>query len=294
MKIYFFYYPVEWTTDSLGLALKNIAEENGGEYIPVHYRPGEWFIDRVEPTKDPVLVFFIYESKRQKEDFDNLFMKCPNAKTIQVACDSQDDYGKTGYAIQPYVSLHLDLIEEYVERIRHQSFPAELLWWTISKNLYNYITGINNIVDKDNDFICLCKPTFERLVFFNSIKRKDRSILSFLDCYNTEEFINIYMRSRFTLGITHSSHSGHPVRSIKAFRDWIGPLCNSVLVYDDHPQMVKYFSDIIPFYKYNDVDSLLRTIDTIDPNIILAQQEWISKNLLETQLTSIFERYGLK
>ena len=283
---------------SLGLALDNMSKKFNFEYIPKHYQPGQWHIDDVEPTNDDILVFFIYETKREPVDFQRLLQKCPNAKTVQISCDGQDDFGVTGYYNPEYINIHLDLIEEYADRMNEKGVKSELFWWTISEKTLDVINTSPD-VERNLDFICLCRIcTYEREWFFNQISTT-RKIIAGINCNDMHQVVSLYKRTKFTLGITHSTHSGHPKRSIKAFRDWIGPLCGSMLVYDDHPQICKYFSNFVPIYRYNEIDSLLSVTDFIRENqeqydlIVQHQQDWIKNNFIETQLLKIFTKYNL-
>jgi len=139
---------------------------------------------------------------------------------------------------------------------------------------------------------------------------------------NFETLFDMYNESLITLGTTSfpSDHRPKPkiiqrgyflhhdiveeLRHMKGMRDWIGPLLNSVLICDDHPDVATIMNDnydlVVPTYNYYDLESLQRLILTVLNNddfcheFLTRQKEWIRNNTFIKQLSRIFTKHNIR
>ncbi len=289
-------------TKTFNLALKNIAKKYGLDFVAHSC----WKYEELYniPHSDKETLFLTQLDTRQTpEDYLHIKEVLPNSKVILWGSDTH--YIESGpYAIQWPIDLFLDPMKEVVYFAK-KLFPSYHYWWTISQDIIDEISlqKFSNI--KEHDLICVCKlvPNLKiRNQFFNGLSAIDLSFLVNLNIFDMTTLYHKYNSSWFTLGITHSAMAGRveAKRSMKGFRDWIGPFCGSVLIYDDFPDLLEEFKekDILPFYEYNKPSQVKELVTTLkgDHKLYLdyldKQKKWAYTHTLENQFESIFLKEG--
>ncbi len=294
-RIYFARVAYQWTELTFGYALKNIAGILNCEYIPVDHKEDRNFTP-IPSSNDKVVVFFYMDGARHPHLYHSFKDRCPNATLVQIGGDiiyCVDQFHKN-YGID----IHIDPNDSVIEELREKKCRAEKVHLTLSKTFGEYCRETAN-PRRTHDFICLAAHnTPYRALLFNKIGRTF-NLLTQLPDLTVEEVVRHYEKVKCTIGTTspcHDDGSGPPkLRSLKGFRDWIAPLCGNVLIYDDHPQLLKDWESIVPFYGYGDFESLCNLyrhlcFDEIVYNRYVNKQlKWIENNYLETQLLNVLK-----
>lgn len=290
-KLYFLYYPLMFVETTLDWALQDICKAKGIEYERILYGPGECHIN-IPPTDDPIVIFYIFDGKRGLNEYNYLQRNFRNAKIIQFSADTCYFMNENFYLADYFIET-MNTSKEEVANIAglENVFSFD---WSISQRMIDHIDSLYAPVEKSNDFICMCKSsTHFRREFFSNV-RDHFSLLTDLNEYNLDKIIEYYAKSKFTLGTTSSCLDGAPARSMKGMRDWIGCLCDSLLITDDYPQICESWPT--PNYEYGNVDSLIKLHDNLIqfPSIyngfLAEQKEWIHKNTTDIQLTKIINQ----
>ena len=263
-----------------GAALKNLSNKHGHKYL------FNSDLDKLEKTNEKSIIFQI-DSNECDERLDIIKEKIPNSKVIRIGMDSP--YCKElSKEFMRKVDIHLNLMSKFVDKTK-DFVESHITFCTISEKIIPLIKNDN--FNKTWHGICLCNiQTHQRYEFFSSLKDKYFDILININEHNFKKISNLYSHTWFVIGHTMSPYPGVYDRSMKGFRDWIGAFCNTVLVYDNHPDIEKYFGDFVPVYDYNNIASLLKVtqklicnpkkyIDTLE-----AQKSWVKDNTIELQL----------
>lgn len=168
-----------------------------------------------------------------------------------------------------------------------------------NREVYSRIPPNGYILDigcGGGDAICMCNvSTRQRYQFFKSLSDRKCSVFTDLKIRNLEKTKRLYEKCWCVIGHTMSPHEGIYTRSLKAWRDWIGPCTNTILIYDNHPTIVEYFDGIVPTYDYNNPYSFLDSLYTfiINPqkymDILNKQKSWLKNNTIEKQLLPLIE-----
>jgi hypothetical protein len=114
--------------------------------------------------------------------------------------------------------------------------------------------------------------------------------------WDPEHIYNDFSRSKFVLGTTSPCWWSN--RSMKGFRDWVGPICGTVLIYDNYPDVIKKYP-VCPTYNYDDFNSIEDLVTKIwsDPvlykKILDGQIEWIKENTIAIQLFKVLTKHGI-
>lgn len=206
-----------------------------------------------------------------------------------------------------HVDLWLDLVSDVVASYRNYGLNAELWHWTTSEWYVEELreqseagigSGVYKHPGKDErpvDLIGLFrnntdyrKKLWSNLEADGLLCTKSGQGIS----YEPNQLYWEYSRALLTLGTTSPSWTN--CRTIKGFRDWIGPLCGSMLIYDDHTQIRNEYKNLIPiFYNYYDpigdikfwVDSCKKVFDARDYQAIIdIQADWVRQNTIAKQL----------
>jgi hypothetical protein len=117
---------------------------------------------------------------------------------------------------------------------------------------------------------------------------------------NLEKIYRKYISSWFTLGTTsHNRPELTKEGTMKGFRDWIGPILNSLLIYDNHPNIIKLFPvDYIPLYSYGKFDEILNIVDQLKKDTWLykfflsQQKKWAIDNTIDKQLYKLLLKHN--
>lgn len=200
-----------------------------------------------------------------------------------------------------HVNLWLDLVQAVVDSYRHYGMNAALWHWTTSEwYVQEFCSIAAGLPAKDKgtrsvDLIGLFRNNTDyRKKLWAGLEaeglpcKKSGQGIS----YDPKELYDAYSSSLLTLGTTSPSWTN--CRTIKGFRDWIGPLCGSMLIYDNHPQIRNEYEHLIPiFYDYDDpigdikfwVDSCRNVFDAVScQTIIDIQADWVRQNTIVKQL----------
>ena len=267
-----------------GSALKNIAKELGTEY---KYTTSSNDIK----TQEKSLIVQI-DSNESAGILDELKKNIPNSYVIRICMDSpycielNEEYMRN-------VDHHLNLMSEYVDKTKN-FVKSDIFFCTLSESLYKFYQG--DMHNKQYHAISLCSvKTKERAAFFGHLTDRNYTVFAGLDLHNIKKIKEIYQKTWFSLGHTMSCHDGIYKRSMKGYRDWIAPCTNTLIIYDDHVDIKKYFDDIIPTYTYGNIDSILDLSFKLISNpkkyirFLEKQQEWLKNNTIEKQLLPLIK-----
>jgi hypothetical protein len=114
--------------------------------------------------------------------------------------------------------------------------------------------------------------------------------------FNLDNMYQQFSSSRIVLGT--SSPCWWSQRSMKGFRDWMGPICGTVLIYDDYPDVIKKYTTC-PIYKYDNFNTIAELFDRLvsDPELYsrtLAEQlEWAKNNTIAIQLYNALTKHNI-
>ena len=230
----------------------------------------------------------------------------PNSKVVILSSDAifYIDVRKEPQVDFKYVDLFLDVDPRCVEHYQKEGIKADLWMWTLSDWLFGcargyYLTHKLDQYEKKYDFIGVYNQdslTYGyRKNLLDYIKQNNLTFTSG-GCNGTYDgnllnLFNHYGMSKITLGTT--SHALHPdFHSFKGFRDWIGPVLGSMLIYDDFAQ--NYYKDIIPYYNYKTFDRLIDIATKVNPMEWLPLQlEWAYHNTIDKQLVRLLLAHNL-
>lgn len=289
----------------LGVLAKRIGYEYKG------YPLDQFAAGQVDTDTSPETLF-IFEgadlkvSWKTTKDIKAWF---PNAKLIALTGESKTyKYGYTHYTNNPTkefefydgydVDLWLDGNDEIVEDYRKKGLTVDYWMWTTSHFL------IDTFIDrprlpKTQDVICLIGHRGEyrhRLVQFMDQRYRCQWGKGAGDGnYDFEHLYQSFSGSWVVLGT--SSPCWWTNRSVKGWRDWLGPINGTVLIYDDYPDAVRKYP--CPFYKYEDFSSIVTLIESLknDPHlyatILNTQIEWIKNNTIAIQLYDRLTQYKI-
>ncbi len=295
--IYLLFVPHQFCQLTFEYALHDLAENIECDYTVTYYqKDNDRSLDYVPTTNDNILVFFYLDTQRKSAHFKKLKKRCPNATIVLIGGDMiyhLDEFHKN-YGVDYYIDANDIVIKELSEKKCH----VGKLYFTLSRRFGEFCESFAQTYrcEKNLDFVCLSKAgTDWRRGFFGGIKNIF-SIEYDLSLYDETEIVKLYKRSKFTLGTTSPCADEHNrCRSMKDFRDWIGPHCDSLLIYDDHEQIVKDFQDIVPTYHYGDIKSLEELYNMFSENRFLygeylqRQKEWIKNNYVDQQLKRVLQ-----
>ena len=177
--------------------------------------------------------------------------------------------------------------------------------WESRQFVYNVSTPVAEAFlstedpDKEYDGICLANfntnnesPRSKMKNYLNSIDYKlleggkDEN-------HEIEEIRSLYEKSKVCIGTsTRGQNPIHP-RGSKGFRDWIAPLCNIPLIYDDFTELNNFDVNIptYEFFKWEGIADLTNELyndKKLRKNIVEEQREFSLSHTLDKQLISIF------
>ena len=290
-------------------ALEAVSKHFNFEYMPFvingGWEDGNEVVDRLPELEDDVIFITTYDNGWTREHYDRIKNKMPKAKTVFLASDTHYD-GKTESGslvglqnIEWPLDLYLDTMKEVVQEAS-SLFTSAHYYWSISQTLIDKIESLELETAKRYDAICLCSTDNEsgvRKELFQALDEAGLWVLRNLDEHDLEKIFNLYSQSWITLGTTTSCMSSE-LRSMKGFRDWIAPLCGSLLIYDNFPDVVDIGS-FIPIYRYGHWQEAAQIIKDLKNNtslynmLIKKQRRWVLDNTLDKQLIRIFEEHLL-
>lgn len=313
MKIYSFAdwnVPCTYTTLAWGVqGLKNYLNAD------VHIYSYNELINRtinIDTDNNVLLIFEIGNPQHAGLNTYHLRQWFPNAKLIALCGDTQYyQFNNLNPQIDPNgIDLHLEITLSGVEWLKSKGAIADWWHWSISEQLIELATNYKKISNKTSDFVAN-KKQFDFIGVFHpntinntegwrhhAIKHIIANNLSFTngggdghydnDLYRLFEH---YICSWFTFGTT--SHN-HPLitknQSAKFFRDELGPILDSLLIYNNCELISKiYGADLLPLYDYDNYQSIIELYhkykDTDDYYRLLnLQKEWVVEHSFEKEL----------
>lgn len=278
------------------LALKNIAKQHNIKFSSCFYKSGyrEQLNDLVV-QEEPTLCFFEYNPDYNIKDYENTKSKFPNSKIVMFGGDVIY-YGRPAGIPWP-LDLLIDTMQEICNDRDKVAFPIEHYYWSVSETIIEQIenTQFDNI--KEKVLISLCRDaSSERTAFFSNLKENGYPVTWNLNLWQAEQIYKEYNKHKFSLGHTTPVWTGRN-RSMKGYRDWISPFTNTVLIYDDYPDILDIGKYIVPIYRYLDYKDCINLINAIDEDsklyneILLRQKEWARNNTLEKQIDKIVQKH---
>lgn len=291
-KIIFLYYKVQFVEYTLGFALSNIAAMHNIEYEECHYNDGEKHLN-IEIRPDyKYIVCFIYDPNRSEITLKQL-KRQQNVRLVQFGGDVHY------YRVDPnhfkHVHLHIDTMLRVQEEIEELGTSYAHYYWSISQKMIDMIKP--DKVEKTHDLICLCRNNTQyRNKFFKDIGNKYALKIN-LNEYDYDKIVEHYKSSLICLGTSSPCTNYWHKRSMKGFRDWIAPFCDTVLIYDDINEI--RLTDVVPMYKYDDMESLFGLIEEMKNDAdkrsfyIEKQKHWAVNNTIDNQLTNILRNKNI-
>lgn len=297
-----------WTT--IGKSIEFLGQLLGLDTII--YDDHEFKSKAIKPESDKVI--FIFEAGTPQhagysmKDMKELF---PDSVFIALSADAIIYIKELGYdqLDYNYVDILLDVEDEAVNYYTSRTpyLIGEKWLWTTSSWLigrakdsisFNVSLGIKR---GDFDFICVSimageyRQNLKKYLESKGFKLTNGGGSGHNDNDLTRLF-NHYYRSNITLGTT--SHNNPKIRGMKGFRDWIGPLIDAPLIYDDYNQVMYSYGVSVPYYDYNDFDSIIELYESLqDPTnrrlLLDKQKAWIINNTIEEQLFKVIKKHGI-
>ena len=293
MKIYTF---LDFNTSCIAGTMGGISNLN--YYIPTaevttyHYDALKNRTFDGDSGNDVLFIFEIGNPQHSNWTTKQLREKFPNAKFVAL-CSDTIYYQLNGLPFQmdpDGIDLHLEVMPQSVEWLNSKGIRAEFFRWGISDDLINKAlafasnTFFKDFADKlhdghsknlsykkDIDFIGVYHPgtiSNPQCWRHHAVKHIENNGYIFTQGGgnghqddNIERLLSHYTRSKFTLGT--SSHNRPELTRLgcmKFFRDELGPLLNSLLIYDKHPNVelrYNYGKEVVPLYDYDNFESIL-------------------------------------
>jgi hypothetical protein len=291
-------------------AFKNIAEENGFSYTAQRTpSSNEVFGDDLVSNNETVLVAMVFNPAVSSEQFAKIRAKFPNAKLMVFGGDMQ----YYGYKLQEGTDIFLDFTSSICRHIQAMNEKTNVykIMWTHSEDVIEISDHlfIPGEYTKKYDFLCpfrICCDDRRRLIqpILNKGFSLEANVLgdSLNDKVNfgdkclevrMQEMIEYYFQSRFLLGTTLSIWDGG-ARTMKGLRDVMAPLCGTVLIADNYPDMMEI--DCLPIYRnHQELFEIVEQLSSPETYsyILAKQQRWAETMSLEQQLTPILKTEGI-
>lgn len=197
--------------------------------------------------------------------------------------------------------LFLDLVDgAAVGFQRRHGVPANTWMWTPSNTMLKLLHGFAHLT-RDVPRAAKTVTLFMRIAGFpfreamvKGLQAAGYTVHGGLDptAGTLQEIFMLYRRSVVVVGSTSSSVPWSPCRSMKGFRDWIGPPLGAVLIYDDHPDVLRKYAHV-PTHQHGNLTDLLLLLQRDHVShvgseqrhrLLAQQQRWLASNLLDWQL----------
>jgi hypothetical protein len=267
----------------------------------------------ITPDNDNLLLIFEIGNPQHagltSQDLRKWF---PNSKLVAL-CSDTIYYQRNNLEPQldpKDIDLHLEIMPQSVEWLQDKGGKADWFHWSISEHLICLATFFRQHQHglyfkpeiKNIDFIGVYGPwTIENPECWRHDAVK---YIKDMNCTFTQgggnghkdtdlyRLFDHYLSSWFTLGT--SSHNRPELTRegcCKFFRDELGPLCNSLLIYDEHPNIKKIYGDIVPYYDYDDFSSIIHLHNELInteyyEELLKKQKDWISEHSFEKNIVT--------
>lgn len=294
-----------WT---LGLAIPNFCIQNNLRYHQYHINQLRNY--QIETNNNKSIFIIDAAFLQQLGVIKHIRQRVPNSKIVVLGSDSIDfiNQDKNEFDGIEEVDLFLDTMEETVKYYKQKQIKSDLWIWSYSEYLTEHIK-VDISPSKELDVCCLLRVITEYR------RQLSQNLLSKHKCLfgNGEygggiaiaddkiyDIAELYNHSRIVLGTT--SPACTKARTMKGFRDFLAPFYHSLLIYDNHPQILsRYFPNgEVDIYEYEDIHSLYNVIDNIRSmsrqqycDRIRYQKECFEKKSIEKQLKILFDKYDL-
>lgn len=283
--------PAPYSELTVHPALRNIARELGWTY--------KVFVRGEEVNQqEGLIVFAAARMKLEKITTGELRKQYPNLKQVCLGSDTIL-YWKMKNCFEfidpTETDLFLDLLDEVVEGYGRLGMKTDSWMWTASDDIIRNFMARPRL-PKTKDFIglfrCSSRGKAYRKKLWHIIgSRYQNNIIGHVS-YDLNELYEANSSAQLALGTTSPSWT-YSYRTMKGFRDWIAPACGTVLIYDNHPDILrKYWT--CPTYDYDKPESIFELVASLDyEKVLAAQQAWILDNTIEKQFLRIFRKHGL-
>lgn len=200
--------------------------------------------------------------------------------------------------------LYLDTMVDVVDYYNKIGINSDLWKWSFSELYLSQLIKNNQEINKTIDCFSLMSdyPDYRKyLKYYLDNKNINFIISGNKTGWDNKSICQAYGESYCILGSTSPSWTGN-IRTMKGYRDYIAPFLNSILIYDNHPQIEKlYFNnDIVPKYDYNNLESIIELINKIKQmskldynNLLQIQKEHFKYDSLEKQYYDLFIKHGV-
>ena len=239
----------------------------------------------------------------------------PNSKIVIWSSDFAY-YISNGLGFQFEQPEKVDLVFECTPNMnvywKNIGVPSVTIPWTISRGLYDRLKSLAgpfvNFNRKKYDFMCLGIFVGEyRQNLYSFITNKGYSLEIGHNHYlSIESMVTLYdkfLNSWITLGTT--SHNRPELNlagqhTFKAHRDSVGIALNSLLIYDNYPQLTEVWDiDSLPLYEFDDFDSILEICDYYKSDLVAytkllkKQQTWLENHILDDLIFKNLKKYNI-
>ena len=202
-----------------------------------------------------------------------------------------------------FINQDVDLLLDPNSCITHDASKK----WESRQFIYNVSTPVAEAflstedTDKEYDGICLaafgenddaprwqmkkCLDTFDYKLLQGGNGEEDN--------HEIESIRSLYHKSKVCIGTsTRGGGTTYP-RGSKGFRDWIAPLCDIPLIYDDFTELNNFDVNIptYEFFKWEEIVDLTNELyndKKLRKSIVEEQREFSLANTLDKQLINIF------
>jgi len=306
--------PYNYSRYTVARSYEALAGRLGWEHQPLEV--GDVQARRIEPDSRPgVFVFETALIKIGRMSVAEMRGYFPSCRAVALGGDTiwymkgGDHHGRRDLLwdpangmefLSPYdCDLFLDLLDEVVEAYAAKGIRTDSWMWTTSGWMLDEMAArlAAGAPPKDRGFVALFKLDCEggplRRDMLGTLEMAGLTgVKSGQVGWGLDELFHAYARSELTVGTT--SPSWTRVRTMKGFRDWMGPEVGSLLLYDDHPDVVRKFP--CPLYPYGDHRALAELALSLRSgpereSWLKRQQEWA--NVIENQLYDALTKHGL-
>jgi len=246
-------------------------------------------------SDDKPLIFFFFDPARDINEINYVKNLYPQAKLISFGGDVHYININSFKHIWEACDLHIDTMFSVKPQIELYT-KYDHYFWTLSETAIEEIYNHNSFPEKTNDVIFLGNVvTNFRKQFFSNLKRTYK-VLCHLKEFDYDKVLNHYKSTYITLESTTPCADFWSKHSMKGFRAWVGPFCDSVSICNDDLKNseMEELSDIIYWYNSHNLHSVineLKSNEKLRLEYINKQREWILNNTIEKQLKKIIDKH---
>lgn len=265
-----------------------------------------------DSSSDVIVIFEIGNPQHAGLDTHDLRQWFPNAKIVPLCADTQYyQYNNLKPQLNPDgIDLHLELTISGCEWLKSKGANVDWWLWSISEKLINQAYQFKNNYNggkgfyKDKkciDFIGVYHPgsiSNKDSWRYKAIQYIESNYLTFTQGggnghhdKDLERLFEHYIKSWFTLGTTsHNRPELCDKQGSKFFRDELGPILDSLLIYDGCENTKRKYGDAsVPFYDYYNNESIISLYKELYDTpkyyeLLNKQKTWVLNNSFEQRL----------